>query len=144
MIQTKPVTNPHKKNILITNIYVDHNYRSFETPRKNNHRVTVPRAQILLGYNDAQPFETPRIKNHSVNAPSAQILLGDDNAHSFETPILNNCSVTAPSAHFCWVMTMNSHLKLPKKPQCNFTKCPYSVGIRFTSMSTQEHNSQVL
>ena len=34
----------------------------FENPPKNNHSVTAPGAQILLGGDDAQSFETPRKK----------------------------------------------------------------------------------
>ena len=58
-IKNDSVSIPYKKDMLISNIYVDENTRSFETPRKK-YSVTAPGARILLGYDYAQSFEIPQ------------------------------------------------------------------------------------
>ena len=45
--------------MLISNIHVDNDAQSFETPRINNYSVAAPIAQILLFYDDYLSFETP-------------------------------------------------------------------------------------
>ena len=42
--------------MLISNVYVNSDVQSFETPRKK-YIFTAPGAQNLLGYDDAQSFE---------------------------------------------------------------------------------------
>ena len=69
--------------MLISNIYVNKDAQSIETPRKK-YSVTEPGGHILLGFDESQLFVTPRINNHSVTEPSAPIVLGDVSAHSFE------------------------------------------------------------
>ena len=63
--------------MLISNIYVDDDAKSFETPRKKL-QCHCNKGPYLLGYDNDQSFETTKINNHSVTSPSAQILLGDD------------------------------------------------------------------
>ena len=65
--------------MLVSNIFLDEDSQSFETPR-NNYSANAPGGQILLGCYDTKFFETPRINNHVFIALSAHILLGDDDA----------------------------------------------------------------
>ena len=71
--------------MLISNISVNNDDKSFETPIKKS-SVTAPGDHILLGFGDAWSFEIPRINNHIVTAPSTLIVLGDGSAESFENP----------------------------------------------------------
>ena len=48
LVKTKPVSRPHIKNMLDTNVNVDEESQSFKTPRKHNHSVAAPSAQVLL------------------------------------------------------------------------------------------------
>ena len=51
--------------------------RSFETHIINNHSFTAPGPLVFFGSDSTQPFEPPPKKtNHGVTAPFAQILLG--------------------------------------------------------------------
>ena len=66
----------------ISNISVDKDEQSFETPRKNS-SVTAPGDHILLSFYDAWSLENPRINNHSFTELTSIIILGNDSAQFF-------------------------------------------------------------
>ena len=72
--------------MLVSNIYIDNNDQSFETPRKYNSSITAPGDHILLGFHYDRSFETPRINNHSVTETSLRTVLGGDISQCSETP----------------------------------------------------------
>ena len=51
-----------------------------------HYSVTAPGTHFLLGCDYGWLFETPIINNHSVSTPIVQVVLGDDDAQSFENP----------------------------------------------------------
>ena len=73
--------------MLVPIFYVDGNAQKFETRGQINYSVSAPGAHIVLSHRYYWLLETFIINNHSVTAPSAQILLGGDDTESFQTPL---------------------------------------------------------